>query len=119
MDQDRGLVGNRLHQFGVGMAQPVHRHAGDRIEIALAGFVPQIGAFAAHKGDGLAGIGIHQVFGHGSKVYSAKTKLFTKAIRRPKPPYPFRDSTTLAFFGLSQAVHTRAHEVSTAWRSTA
>src|SRR5574340_1541219 len=99
MDQRCGLVGDRLHQPGVRMAEGVHRHPGDRIEITFAGFIPQVGAFAAHKGDGLAGIGIHQVFGHGSKLYLCKGGNKSKAIRRPEPPYPFAILLRSRFLG--------------------
>jgi hypothetical protein len=73
MDQGRSLVGNRLHQFRMGMAQPVHRHPGDRIEITLAGLIPQVGAFAAHERDGLAGIGVHQMCCHGRSLQAVKS----------------------------------------------
>ena len=67
MNQRGGLISNGFHQLGVGMTQAIHRHAGNRIEITLAGLVPQVSALAAHKGNGLTCIGVHQMCCHGSR----------------------------------------------------
>ena len=49
------------------MAVPerVDGDAGERVEVALAGLVPQPDAFAAHERDRLPGVGVHDV-AHGA-----------------------------------------------------
>ena len=61
MDQPAGLLANGLCQLGVGMAKAVHRHAGQRIEIALAAAIPQPYTFALDEGDRLPAVGFHQM----------------------------------------------------------
>ncbi len=52
-------------QPGMRIAERVHRDARQRIEVFLAGFVPQPHAFAAHERHRLAGVRVHDV-AHGA-----------------------------------------------------
>jgi hypothetical protein len=59
-------IEQRLLEFRVAVAERVHRDAGQRIEVFLAGFVPQPHAFASHERHRLAGVRVHDVAHGGS-----------------------------------------------------
>jgi hypothetical protein len=52
--QSAGLFGQRIGHGGVGMAEDVHRDAGDEVEVPVAGVVPHPAALAAHDDQRLA-----------------------------------------------------------------
>ena len=58
-------------QPGMRIAESVYRDAGERVEVLLALLVPEPDAFAAHEGDRLAGVGVHDV-GHAALPENAK-----------------------------------------------
>jgi hypothetical protein len=60
------LVCDCRDQPRVGVAQPVHGNARERVEISFARFIPQPCAFAAHERDRQSLVGVHQVSGHRS-----------------------------------------------------
>jgi len=59
-DQKLGLRGQRVGHDIRRVAEAIHRPALDEIEIALAGVVPQPGAFAAGEDDARARGDVHQ-----------------------------------------------------------
>ena len=61
VDDAADLLGERAHEARVVVAERVHRDAGERIEVLLAGLVPQPHALAAHERDRLAGVGVHDM----------------------------------------------------------
>ncbi len=52
-----GLLGQRLHEMRMRMAERGHRHAAREVEIALAGSRKEIGALPAREGKLAAGVG--------------------------------------------------------------
>jgi hypothetical protein len=73
MDQSPGLLAQGARQLRVGMAQTVDGDAGDGIEVLVALFVVEPDALAARKGNGLTGVGLHEVFGHRDFPAARKT----------------------------------------------
>ena len=57
MPQSLGLLGQRLHEMRMRVAERGDRHAAREVEIALAGGRKQIGALPAREGKLAAGIG--------------------------------------------------------------
>jgi hypothetical protein len=66
----------------MGVAEAVHGNAGNGVEVALAVLGMKPDAFTAHEGDGLAGVGLHEVFGHGINLLAATEKQTAAAGRR-------------------------------------
>jgi hypothetical protein len=61
------------------IAQRVHCNAGQRVEVFLAGIVPQPDAFAAHEGHRLAGVGVHDM-GHRVSLKRKTTTSYRRAV---------------------------------------
>src|SRR5258708_5527138 len=85
MDEAADLLGERAHQARVVVAERIHSDAGERVEILLAGLVPQPYALAAHERDRLAGVRVHDM-AHGATPFTV-----ANAKRRSKEP-PFGES---------------------------
>ena len=62
VQQAAGLLADHLHQARVRVAERVYADAGDEVEVALAGWVKNIAAFAAIQHERIAGVGLEQVF---------------------------------------------------------
>ena len=67
VDDLRRLVRDGPHEARVAVPEAGHGDARQRIEILLAGLVPQPGAFAAHERHREACVGRHDVGGHGGE----------------------------------------------------
>ena len=77
VDDAADLLGERVHQARMIVAERVHGDAGERVQVLLARLVVQPDALAAHERHRLPGVGVHHV-AHGVNLHNAK--------RRPKPP---------------------------------
>ena len=62
VDDLRRLLADDLHDARMGVAQRVDAQPGEEVEVALALDVINVHAFAAGDGDGIAGIGVQQIF---------------------------------------------------------
>lgn len=52
MEAEGGLIGNGADDAGVGVAEGIDADAGDEVEIAAAGGIGDVAAFAAVDGEG-------------------------------------------------------------------
>ncbi len=81
VQQAAGLLADHLHQTGVRVAERVHADAGDEVEVALAGWVKHITAFAAVQYERVAGIGLEQVLAL-ERLHASENGLFGSRYRR-------------------------------------
>jgi hypothetical protein len=79
----RRLVGDGGDQPRVCVAEAVDGDAGERVEVAASGRIPQPRAFAAYERDWQSLVGVHQVAGH-RRVLRFDRRAVPRVRRRPK-----------------------------------
>src|SRR6185503_19487377 len=88
VDELARLLAQRAREHRMGMAQAVHRDAGEAIEVLAALGVPQPATLAARERHRQRRIGVHEVrCAHLRSPFMAiRTPQTTTAARRPPPP---------------------------------
>ena len=83
MQERARLIGDRVGDLGMRVAERRDRETGEEVEVALALAVPEHGALAAHERDRQPAVGLHHVLG----VERARSSLERVAVVMGAPSF--------------------------------